>query len=75
VDFADAVIALEDENTLTFEKPDHDEQRFKVLGMDPSLNILFVVHCARSERRMRVISTRKADRKETRQYFPGLSHE
>ena len=26
VDFADAVIALEDENALTIEDPDHDEQ-------------------------------------------------
>ncbi|GMR17934.1 MAG: hypothetical protein BMS9Abin33_0329 [Gammaproteobacteria bacterium] len=33
VDFADAVIALEDENALTIEDPDHDEQRFKTLGM------------------------------------------
>ncbi len=45
VDFADAVIALEDRNALTVEDPDHDEQRFKTLGMGPSINILFVVHC------------------------------
>ena len=43
VDFADAVIALEDENALTIEDSDHDEQRFKTLGMGPSLNILFIV--------------------------------
>ena len=67
VDFADAVIALEDS--------DHDEQRFKTLGMGPSLNILFVVHCERSENRIRIISARKADRGETEQYFQGLSHE
>jgi len=30
VDFADAVIALEDENALTIEDKDHDEQRFKI---------------------------------------------
>ena len=35
VDFADAVIALEDENALTIEDSDHDEQRFKTLGMGP----------------------------------------
>ncbi len=29
VDFADAVIALEDENALTIEDRDHPEQRFK----------------------------------------------
>ena len=75
VDFADDVIALEDENALTIEDSDHDEQRFKTLGMGPSLNILFVVHCERSENRIRIISARKADRGETEQYFQGLSHE
>ena len=75
VDFADAVIALEDKNALTIEDSDHDEQRFKTLGMGPSLNILFIVHCERSENRIRIISARKADRGETEQYFQGLSHE
>ena len=32
VDFADAVVALEDENALTIEDKDHDEVRFKTLG-------------------------------------------
>jgi len=39
VDFADAVIALEDENALTIEERDHDEQRFRMLGMGPELNL------------------------------------
>jgi len=72
VDFADAVIALEDENALTVEDPDHDEQRFKTLGMGPSLNILFVIHCERSGDRIRIISAREADRKEAKQYFQGV---
>ncbi len=33
IDFADAVIALEDENGLTIEDNDAYEQRFKTLGM------------------------------------------
>ena len=37
VDFADAAIALEDENALSLEDPDHDELRFNTLGMGPSL--------------------------------------
>jgi len=69
----DAVIALEDKNALTVEDLDHDEQRFKTLGMGPSINILFVVHCERSENRIRIISAREADRTETNQYFQGLS--
>lgn len=74
VDFADAVIALEDENALTIEDPDHFERRFKTLGMGPSLNILYVVYCERSENSIRIISARKSDRRETEQYFQGLSH-
>ena len=75
VDFADAVIALEDENALTIEDPDHDERRFKTLGMSPTLNVLFVVHCEQSANSIRIISARKADKKETKVYFQGLSYE
>lgn len=75
VDFADAVISLEDENALTIEDKDHNEVRFKTLGMGPYLNVLYVVHTEVSSNRIRIISARKADRKETRQYFRGLSYE
>ena len=75
VDFADAVIALEDENALTIEDPDHGEPRFKTLGMGPTLNILFIVHCEQSANSIRIISARKADKKETKFYVQGLSYE
>lgn len=74
IDFADAVIALEDENTLTVEDKDHNEQRFKTLGMGPSLRILYVVHAYREDD-IRIISARKADRSETEQYYQGLDYE
>ena len=35
VDFADAVIALEDVNALTIEDDSHDERRFKTLAIGP----------------------------------------
>ena len=72
VDFADAVIALEDENALTIEDHDHDEQRFKTLGKGPELNILFVVHAPRGDDCIRIISARKASRGEIKQYFQGI---
>ncbi|MBK8164305.1 MAG: BrnT family toxin [Gammaproteobacteria bacterium] len=75
VDFADAVVALEDENALTVDDPAQDEVRIKTLGMGPALNILLVVYCERHEDLIRIISARKADRSETRQYYKGLSHE
>ena len=75
VDFADAVVALEDENALTIEDTTHSEVRFKTLGMGPTLNVLLVVHCERREDLIRIISARKADKRETRQYFKGLNDE
>ena len=50
VDFADAIIALEDENALTIEDPDYNEQRFKTLGMGPSLNscLWFIANAQRT---------------------------
>ena len=75
VDFADAVIALEDENALTIEDKDHDEQRFKTLGMGPSLNILYVIHADRDNDVIRIISARKADRSETEEYYRGINYE
>ena len=75
VDFADAVIALEDKNALTIGDLDHDEPRFKTLGMGPALKILYVVHCEQMENCIRIISARKADKTETKDYFQDLSHE
>ena len=72
VDFADAVIALEDENALTVEDLGHSEQRFKSLGLGPGLKVLFVVHAQRGEDCIRIISARKADRSEVRQYYQGI---
>ena len=73
VDFADAVISLEDENALTIEDKDHDEVRFKTLGMGPYINVLYVVHTEVNDNRIRIISARRADKKETKYYFRGLN--
>ena len=72
VDFADAVIALEDENALTIEDRYALELRFKTLGMGPSLNVLYVVHAERGEDCIRIISARLATKREARQYYQGL---
>jgi uncharacterized DUF497 family protein len=72
VDFADAVMALEDENALTIEDTDHDEQRFKTLGMGPYLSVLYVVHAYRDNDVIRIISARKADKTQIKQYYQGL---
>jgi len=73
VDFADAVMALEDENALTIEDHGHFEQRFKTLGLGPGLNVLFVVYAFDDEDCLRIISARKASRGEIGQYYRGIN--
>ena len=43
--------------------------------MGSLLNILFVVHAERGVDTIRIISARKADPKEIKQYYKGLSYE
>lgn len=73
VDFADAVIALEDINALTIEDDSHDERRFKTLALGPNLNVLLIVYAEHINDIIRIISARKADRSETIQYYRGLN--
>ncbi len=75
VDFADAIISLEDENALTIEEYDHSEQRFITLGMGPFLNILYVVYTYRDIDTVRIISARKADKKQIKEYYKGLNYD
>jgi uncharacterized DUF497 family protein len=71
VDFADAALALEDERALTVVDPGStSEERFITLGTDPLGRVLVVVYTWRADR-VRVISARKATRREQRQYEEG----
>ncbi len=67
VDFADAVLALEDEWAITVEDDEHDERRFDTLGLDPEGRLLVVVYTWRAGT-IRIISARKANRREHREY-------
>ena len=70
VEFADAVAVLEDPVAITVEDTDHDEQRFLTLGMDAIGRMLVVVYSYPGPDRIRIISARKAERNECRNY-PG----
>jgi len=51
--------------------PDHsdDEDRFVLLGLSSQLRLLVVCHCYREQpETIRIISARKADRSERREY-------
>jgi uncharacterized protein len=71
VDFADAVIALEDELALTIDDDYPDEQRFITIGSNASGQILVVIYTFRGEN-IRIISARAATPRERRQYTEGI---
>ena len=72
VAFEEARTAFFDENAIQFFDPDHSEEedRFILLGMSFKLRVLVVCHCfLESETTIRIISARKADRAEERDYW------
>lgn len=71
VSFEEAQTVFYDENALLINDPDHseDEERFIILGLSAGTRLLVVCHCYReSETVIRIISARKATRKETQFY-------
>lgn len=73
VDFADAVGVFEDELAITIEDNDAEgELRYITIGMDFTLKILVVVHARRVADVIRIISARKATKKERLTYEKGI---
>lgn len=71
VSFEEARSAFLDENARAVPDPDHsdEEDRFVILGLSISLRVPVVCHCYRQEAEViRIISARKADRDEVKQY-------
>jgi len=71
VSFEEAATVFYDENARLIHDPGHSEQedRFVLLGLSSQLRILVVCHCYRGkERIIRIISARKADKQEQKQY-------
>ena len=74
VSFEEAQTVFFDESAIEFPDPDHSEEedRFLLLGRSFLLRVLLVCHCYReSESVIRVISVRKATRKEKEMYTRG----
>ncbi|MBW1942769.1 MAG: BrnT family toxin [Deltaproteobacteria bacterium] len=72
VSFNEARTVFYDENAIQFSDPDHSESedRFILLGISLKLRILIVCHCFReSETVVRIISARKADGDEEKEYW------
>jgi uncharacterized protein len=65
--FADAFAVFEDPNALTREDDEHEEERYVTMGMDCFGRLLVVVYAWRGEK-IRIISARRANKSEVRQY-------
>lgn len=71
VSFGEARTSFHDEYAIQFFDPDHsgNEDRFLLVGMSIGLRVLVVCHCFRvSETVVRIISARKSDKAEERDY-------
>ena len=64
-----------DENAILIADPDHSNQaedRFIILGLSTELHMLLVCHCYKENDRIRIISARKANLKESKEYGDRL---
>jgi len=72
VSFEDAQTVFYDTNAIRYFDPDHSEkeERFLMLGMSFTLRVLVVCHCFRaSDSKIRIISARKANKREQADYW------
>jgi uncharacterized protein len=76
VSFEEAATVFLDPLALTFPDPDHSaaEQREITIGYTGRQRIVLVSHCQRGDH-TRIISARKASKKERVQYEEGLNKE
>ena len=69
VSFEEAQTVFYDDRALLIDDPDEGEDRFILLGLSAALRALLVCHCYReAEQVIRIISARKADRSERKEY-------
>jgi uncharacterized protein len=70
ISFEEAKTVFYDENAVQFDDPDHsaDEDRFIMVGISFKLQVLVVSHCERDGNVIRIISARKAARREVKYY-------
>ena len=71
ISFDEAKTVFYDENAIIIHDPEnsHGEERFVLLGISSVSRVLVVIHCYRKQDKIiRIISARKATRKETMQY-------
>ena len=70
IDFADAVSVFSDDLAMTIFDERFEEERYVTIGIDALARVLVVVYTVRDDE-IRLISARKATRKEQQQYQEG----
>jgi len=76
ISFEEAQTIFFDENAIEFDDPDHsiNEERFILLGLNQNFKVLVVCYCYRKDdTEIRIITARKATKKEQKVYFRRLS--
>jgi uncharacterized DUF497 family protein len=76
ISFEEAQTVFFDENAIEFDDPDHsiNEERFILLGLNQNFKVLVVCHCySKDDTEIRIITARKATKKEQKIYFRRLS--
>ncbi len=70
VSFEEAKTVFFDDLARLIHDPDHSigEERFILMGLSEKYRLLTVCHCERNGDTIRIISARKADKFETKQY-------
>lgn len=72
IDFNEASTIFYDDNAILFDDPDHsvDEERFLLIGKSRTSKVITVCHCyRRRDEVIRIISARRATKKETDFYI------
>jgi uncharacterized DUF497 family protein len=73
IDFSDVVNIFYDDETIIIEDPkQYNERRYIALGLDIKCRTVLVVHVYREIDVIRVISARKANKKERKQFVGEL---
>ena len=69
IDFSDVVNIFYEDETIIIEDPEHyNERRYIALGVDTKSRTVLVVHVYREVEIIRIISARKANKRECQQF-------
>jgi uncharacterized DUF497 family protein len=72
ISFDEAATVLMSDTAVSFEDDYPYEERFIAIGYSSQARILLVVYCYRFEEEIRIVSARRATKKERKDYEEGI---